>query len=203
MTPEQIDETITLLNRRYPRADIIPTTLPIDHDNFVKQKIKQQKHRSCAAAIGVVTTPYHNVILARRSTLHAGWSLPGGTVEPGEEFEATFRREINEEVGVPLEIVDLMIINSVTFVSPNNEKLRFLLTVFAATTSVSELPSPTVWAAEEGLEMQLYQFDSLPDMILQDRAKVDHFHQNWCVRHKWPNEQTNKKESTPWQISTR
>jgi ADP-ribose pyrophosphatase YjhB (NUDIX family) len=34
--------------------------------------------------------------------MHAGWALPGGTVENGEDFQGAYEREIVEEVGIQI-----------------------------------------------------------------------------------------------------
>ena len=46
---------------------------------------------------GVVTNTAGEVLLIR--TAKAGWELPGGRVEPGEDLHAALRREVLEETG--------------------------------------------------------------------------------------------------------
>lgn len=52
------------------------------------------------------------VLLAARRTepsrLAGGWELPGGKVEPGESLEAALHREIAEELGVQIELGDVV-----------------------------------------------------------------------------------------------
>ena len=52
---------------------------------------------------GVVTNPVGHVLLIR--TAKAGWELPGGRVEPGEELHQALRREVREETGCDLESI--------------------------------------------------------------------------------------------------
>jgi 8-oxo-dGTP diphosphatase len=47
------------------------------------------------------------VLLAVRRELR-GWELPGGTVDPGESDAEALRREIAEEVGVEVDVGDLV-----------------------------------------------------------------------------------------------
>ena len=52
---------------------------------------------------GVVTNPADEVLLVRTAT--AGWELPGGRVEPGEDLFDALRREVREEGGCRLEAI--------------------------------------------------------------------------------------------------
>ena len=49
---------------------------------------------------GVVTSSDGQVLLVRTAT--AGWELPGGRVESGEDLHAALRREVHEESGYAL-----------------------------------------------------------------------------------------------------
>jgi 8-oxo-dGTP diphosphatase len=43
-----------------------------------------------------------------REPLKGWWSLPGGVLEPGERLEAAVRREVREETGLEIEILQLL-----------------------------------------------------------------------------------------------
>ena len=49
-----------------------------------------------------------SILLVRRAYGDGGWSLPGGSVERGEDIEKALRREVFEESGVTLLDVNLV-----------------------------------------------------------------------------------------------
>ncbi len=59
-----------------------------------------------------VSDPEGRWLLIRRSAeskWYAGqWDLPGGKVDPGEEFDVALAREIEEETGLPVELEGLV-----------------------------------------------------------------------------------------------
>ena len=61
-----------------------------------------------AAAIIVEKDRY--LITQRRSNVHCGdlWEFPGGKVLPGESLETCLVREIQEELGIEIRVLDLM-----------------------------------------------------------------------------------------------
>jgi 8-oxo-dGTP diphosphatase len=58
----------------------------------------------------VVWSPQNEVLLIRRANppLLNAWSLPGGKVNCGETLRAALVRELREETGLSVEIVDLI-----------------------------------------------------------------------------------------------
>jgi 8-oxo-dGTP diphosphatase len=67
------------------------------------------------AGVGAVITAERSngepaVLLIRRAQepLKGEWSLPGGAVELGETLEAAIRREVLEETGLPVDVVEVV-----------------------------------------------------------------------------------------------
>ncbi len=66
------------------------------------------------------------LVTQRRAGDHLGnlWEFPGGKVEAGESFEACLAREIREEIGVEIEVGEM--IEDLTHVYPEKAvRLRF------------------------------------------------------------------------------
>lgn len=59
--------------------------------------------RGCAV---VITNLSGDVLLLRHSYGPDAWSLPGGGIDPGEAPEAAARREVKEELGLTLGVVE-------------------------------------------------------------------------------------------------
>jgi hypothetical protein len=75
---------------------------------------------------------------------------------------------------VRLEKLSLVLIEEETFVSPKGDKTHSLLGVFAGLMRKFVLPPPTEGALEEGLALELFAPDTLPEnMTLTDRDKIE------------------------------
>jgi len=170
---EPSPDQINVLLRRYPRARVTSVVQPLSATDFEAQKHKHLSRQALGGAVGVVSMANGQIILVKRSGMHVGWALPGGTVEQDEDFQEAFIREIVEEIGVSLRDTELVEIERKLFVSPTQEKLDFVLTVFTANANEDVLPQPTPDAESEGLTVSLFRREEFPTtMILGDKQKA-------------------------------
>lgn len=169
-------EEIGKLCRLFPNAKISSVTQPVSEKDFELQHHKHLSRQALGGAVGLITSPESEIILVKRTGMHAGWALPGGTVEKGEEFLEAYEREVMEEVGIALIDTSLVLIEQKEFLSPSGRKLDFLLAVFNSNTNIRKLPPPTSDAIQEGLTVSLFKPTNLPsNIILGDRSKIDTF----------------------------
>lgn len=164
------------LLERYPGTHVVSVRQPLDEATFQAQKIKHEQRQAEGGAIGVVWAGANAVVLARRTRkdLHPGWSLLGGTVENGQEFDDAFEREVLEEAGIRIHIKRLALAEQKVFVSPGGQELPMNLAVFEATAQPGESIVATLEAEAEGLEVKEFPLDELPaEMALKDRDKLE------------------------------
>lgn len=76
----------------------------IDHFN---DPDAPEPNRLVPAASAVITDDDGRILLAKR-TDNRLWTIPGGTMKPGETIAGTAVREVKEETGIDVEIVSLV-----------------------------------------------------------------------------------------------
>jgi 8-oxo-dGTP pyrophosphatase MutT (NUDIX family) len=166
--------SIENLLKEHPNTPIVSERYELDDESFQAQKMKHLKRNAEGGAIGVVWLDKSSVVLARRTQLHPGWSLIGGTVEKSQDFEAAFIREVEEETGLSVEVRQLIMLEKKLFVSPVGEKLPMDLAVFEAFAKPNQTLSKTHDAEVEGLEVEAFDVGQIPaEMIMKDREKLE------------------------------
>ena len=166
-------ESLKNLRANFPHALIRDETQKLSEQDFIIQKHKHLSRQARGGAIGIILTPENKIVLTKRKKLHAGWALPGGTVEKNESFDQAYAREIFEEIGVHIFQSSLIMIEKKRFISPDHQELRYVLALFTSRIKQSVLPERTAGAKQEGLKAELFDSSCLPEnMILQDRHKI-------------------------------
>ncbi|MGZ2484844.1 8-oxo-dGTP pyrophosphatase MutT (NUDIX family) [Rhizobium pisi] len=150
------------------------STHDLSDEHFERQKRKYLDHGRTGGAIGVLMTSSSKVVLIKRTGLHAGWAIPGGTLEEGEAPETALRREIEEELGFRPAELKLSLVEVKVFKSSQGEELRFNLHVF---TGRLDFDFEEMDAPEDEVDIEIikaFDYELLPDdMILSDRTKLE------------------------------
>lgn len=159
---------------KYPDIEIVDVRHDLDQETFNAQKQKHQSRNAEGGAIGTVWLDDNTFILTKRSGLHAGWALIGGTVEQGESFDIAFVREIEEETGLKASISRVLQYERKIFVAPSGEELEMDVVLMEAKALKSQEVRKTIDAEEEGLIIEAFSKKTVPaEMILKDRQKLD------------------------------
>ena len=83
--------------------------------------------------VAAVVMEDDRVVLVRRGRppAYGEWSLPGGAVELGETLEEAVAREVKEEIGLEVEVVELVAVLDRIFLDPEGEvQFHYLLMDF-------------------------------------------------------------------------
>jgi ADP-ribose pyrophosphatase YjhB (NUDIX family) len=163
------------LIRKYPNALVKKVNQPLNKKDFADQKEKQNEYPIEGASLGIIFVK-NEIVLAKRTKPHRGWSLPGGRVEKGEEFDEALKREILEECGLNIVITKLLAIEDKRFYSPTNEAISIWLAIFKAHPVSGGVPDRTSSAIKEGLIVKTFPVGNLPaKMILNDKEKIKEY----------------------------
>jgi 8-oxo-dGTP diphosphatase len=138
---------------------------------YIKQ-IRQKLGNDLLMVVGasaVVINDQGEILLHRRSD-NGKWSLPGGSVDPGEQPADAAVREVFEETGikvVPLRLVGVYSGPELIFTYADGNK--------TAITGISFLCKPVGGAprldGDESLEIAYFAPDKLPDSLLPNHVQ--------------------------------
>jgi len=130
--------------------------------------------RVVPAASAVITDEEGRVLLGKR-TDNTLWTIPGGTMKPGETIAETAVREVKEETGIDVEVVSLIGIysnpNHVVEYSDGEVRQQFSV-CFACRRVGGEIA-----ASDETSEVGYFSPDELENMEIHPsiRLRIGHF----------------------------
>ena len=103
------------------------------------------------------------IVLIRRKNFPLGWALPGGFVDYGERVEDAALREIEEEIGLKVEIVKLLGIYSDPDRDPRGHCVS--ITFIANGTGIPV-------GGDDAKEAKIFSVFDLPEDIAFDHKKI-------------------------------
>ena len=117
--------------------------------------------RQVRVGIGVFIFKSGEFLMGRRGSAHGDgtWSLPGGHLEFGEEFEDTARREVREETGLSIGNVRFGAVTNDYFEAERRHYVTiWMLSAYAGGTA-------TILEPDKLSELGWFDFDNLPSPL--------------------------------------
>jgi mutator protein MutT len=111
---------------------------------------------------GVIILDEHNRILLTQRADNGAWSIPGGSMEPGETLEEVARRETEEEVGLRVGEMDFFGVFSgpeLYYEYPNGDQVYNVTVVY-----ISRQVPGRLRMDEESIQAKYYPLNKLPEI---------------------------------------
>lgn len=146
-------------------APIHRALLPAAHR--VRHRWRRFRGTPIAGVSVVLTNLVGEVLLLRHSYGPDVWALPGGGIKPGEDMAECARREVKEELGITLDVIEpLGTIEETLSGSPHTAHL------FTAICNMQPVPD-----RREVLEARFFPSHSLPEPLGEfARRRIDVWH---------------------------
>ncbi len=131
-------------------------------------------YRNPASTVDIAVVKNNSVILIKRKhdPFHGKLAFPGGFVDYGEPVEETARREIKEETGMQIELIDILGIYS----APNRDPRAHTITTVFVARPVAGTPQ----GADDAAEAKWVDIDSVSaDDLAFDHAQILDDLRNW------------------------
>jgi 8-oxo-dGTP diphosphatase len=123
----------------------------------------------------MIDRPDRPIVLIERLHEPFGWAIPGGFIDYGEAAETAGKREAMEEIGLAIELVDLLGVYS----APDRDPRQHTLSVVYIATATG---SPK--AGDDAKQAHVLNLAAIPqnlcfdhDQILADYRKYRYYHQ--------------------------
>ncbi len=111
----------------------------------------------------IAEMPEGGVLLVRRKYPPPGWALPGGFVEAGETAAAAARRELREETGLDVELIELFHVYADPARDPRGPTLGVVFIGRA---------SGTPEGGDDAAEARVFTIDALPAPLAFDHGLI-------------------------------
>lgn len=111
----------------------------------------------------IIELPDERIVLIRRAREPLGWALPGGFVDEGERLDAAAVREVREETGLQVELLEQFF----TYSDPSRDPRQHTLsTVYLARAEGQPV------ASDDAAEAGCFSLDALPEPLCFDHAQI-------------------------------
>jgi len=114
--------------------------------------------------VDIIVESDAGIVLVRRRNPPHGWALPGGFVDPGESVAQAARREAKEEVGLDVELLELLGVYSDPKRDPRG--MYTVSTVFIARAGGRPV------GGDDAAEARVFALDALPADIVFDHPTI-------------------------------
>jgi 8-oxo-dGTP diphosphatase len=115
--------------------------------------------------IEMIDRPERPIILIERHHRPYGWAIPGGFMDYGEPAEATARREAIEEIGLEVELVDLLQVYS----DPARDERQHTISIVYIATAKGE-PK----AGDDAKDAKIINIWEIPSNLCFDHDRILH-----------------------------
>src|SRR5699024_9485970 len=133
------------------------------------------------AVEGAIVDADHKILLQERTDTH-NWSLPGGYMEYGETFLETLNREMKEDSGLTVEVVDMVGTFEQGFTTyPNGDQAQVISRLYVVEPAGGSLLTEET---NETLSLKYFSFSELPPLLNQQnldmiKATAKYFHEDF------------------------
>ncbi|WP_405547232.1 NUDIX hydrolase [Streptomyces phaeochromogenes] len=122
------------------------------------------------SSVVIVDADDRVLLLERADT--GGWGLPGGIMEPGESFEETGRREVKEETGLEIGVLDFLGVFSGAqyyYRYPNGDEVFNVTAVYLA-----RIPQSAVITLDtaENSSWRFFCLKDIPDTVIASERPI-------------------------------
>jgi len=113
--------------------------------------------------LGVIVIKDGKILFGKRKGSHGAqtWCFPGGHLEPGEELTETALREIAEEAGINVDLIDKSPISATNDIFEKEDK--HFLTVYLRAKHLSG--EPKILEPEKLKEWKWFSWENMPDNL--------------------------------------